>query len=547
MWPANWNTIGRQITTAESLYTAIREEDHQQVRNLVAIDDPNLNPMKNESTRSQAVREALEKVSSWYLRSFTNADRELSKLPAILHELLENGGADHVVRYRFAASTTILHRLSRQKFDRTNVDEIFAVLANLSLAKLNDLIVAANDGGASFIHCSFAWGGFRGCFKPFLPKALQPLTTICNMQDDHGNLPLHIKQRDPGVFNFLLQHTENPFTLNHDQQTPLHTLVTKFHLWEDDYVPDPEDGFYQVHSLLLRLGGVQDVIKSVRDAEGRTLLHLCSDLRILRELTKPKYGFLTLIDGQDAEGRTPLVHAISCGCYHGDGDNPPHFSPSMWFVAEHFILCGADVSINDRFGRNALHWLLDAVDESIQHSENDRVPPGPWVVTRALRNCRMARRLTTRLLMKGVGVDDQDLDGTSAKSLAEEYWDRWEKSGMFKPCIWTTYCKEVSSLYSFFSPNSYDKENFLVINYHDTDYQEATSPELARLRSEFRRSGLGKHSPPGEWAEVTCRIIKGDLETLVNAIQNKSTGKRKRNSISGSVSGQGFAGSGIMM
>ena len=122
MWPANWNTIGRQITTAESLYTAIREEDHQQVRNLVAIDDPNLNPMKNESTRSQAVREALEKVSSWYLRSFTNADRELSKLPAILHELLENGGADHVVRYRFAASTTILHRLSRQKFDRTNVD-----------------------------------------------------------------------------------------------------------------------------------------------------------------------------------------------------------------------------------------------------------------------------------------------------------------------------------------------------------------------------------------------------------------------------------------
>ena len=37
-------------------------------------------------------------------------------------------------------------------------------------------------------------------------------------------------------------------------------------------------------------------------------------------------------------------------------------------------------------------------------------------------------------------------------------------------------------------------------------------------------------------AEVICKIIKEDLETMVNSIRSKSTRKRKRDSTSDSVS-----------
>ena len=168
--PANWNRR-RQNKNAESLYTAIMSEKHQQVRKLLAIDNPSLSPMKNESTRSRAVHKALEKVSKLYNRCQRKPPTagELSKFPAILHDLLENGGADHTVRYRFDCSGSILHKLSRHV--PTNVHEIFAVLANLPLTKLSDLIVAVNDGGASFIHHSFELPGFRKCFEPLRKPA----------------------------------------------------------------------------------------------------------------------------------------------------------------------------------------------------------------------------------------------------------------------------------------------------------------------------------------------------------------------------------------
>jgi len=142
---------------------------------------------------------------------------------------------------------------------------------------------------------------------------------------------------------------------------------------------------------------------------------------MLRLLTKPEYGFLAMIDTQDEEGRTPLVFVISRGRgreYYGDEHNP--FYPSMWFVAEHFISCGADVSINDRFGRNALHWLLDAVDECIgeyREEFHEETVPSDMAI-QALRDCRMARRLTTILLTKGVGVDDQDVGGGKRQGLS---------------------------------------------------------------------------------------------------------------------------------
>jgi len=519
--------------------------------------------MKNESTCSRAVCELFEEVYKLYDRSETTND-ELSKFPAILRTLLENGGADHIVRYRDHNMGTILHKLPRSRSRHTHVREMLAVLANLPLTGLSDLIVAVNDAGTSFLHHSFESHSFRTWLEPLLPRAIEPLITICNMQDDNGNIPLHIWHQDRRVFNFLLEHTKHPFTLNYKQRTPLHTLMAEFSSWDLDGMR--EDRLHRVR-LLLHSGDVQEV-KSVRDAEGYTLLHLWpwSDVQGLRELTKPQYGFLTLIDAQDAEGRTPLVHAISRGCCWGGAHPDPEyrssFSPSMWFAAEHFILCGANVRINDRFGRNALHWLLDAVDECIQQhrAEFCKETVAGYTVIRALRDCRMARRLTTRMLMKGVGVDDQDVDGTSPKSLAEDYWDRWEKFGIFKPCRWITDPGHGSFLVELMSPGSYNgevwadrEEGIIDIG---VEYQEAISPELARLRSDLRGSGLDGRSSREEWAEVICKIIKGDLETLVNAIKNKSTNKRKRDSISGSGSvprgprvlgAPEFAGSGITM
>jgi len=537
MGPANWNSMGRrQNQTAESLYAAIKKGDHQQVRKLVAIDNPDLNPMKNESICSRAVHEALVKATALYsqyklqdyeARKLTTL--ELSKFPAILQELLENGGADHAARYRFANSDTILHQLARNA--HTNLHEVLAVLANLPLTMLSQLILTINSIGESFIHRPFQYNDFRQVFKPLLSKALQPLITICNVQDSLGNIPLHFHQHDWSIFNFLLNHTQNPFTLNHKKRTPLHTLVIGFNRWEVDL----EDRLHRIR-LLLRSGDIQGM-KNIRDTEGRdtegrTLLHLCSDLQMLRLLTKPEYGFLAMIDTRDEEGRTPLVLVVSRGRgreSYGDELNP--FWPSMWFVAEHFISCGADVSINDRFGRSALHWLLDAVDECIgeYREEFHKETVHTYMAIQALRDCRMARRLTTILLTKGVGVDNQDVDGSCAKALAEDYWHRWEKSGMFKPSNWII--SQVPKLCAFISPGPFASEDWYEMELR-IEYSEATSPELARLRSELRGSGLDRNSPPVEWAEVIGRIVKGDLETLVNAIMNKSTRKRKRGSAS---------------
>jgi len=119
------------------------------------------------------------------------------------------------------------------------------------------------------------------------------------------------------------------------------------------------------------------------------------------------------------------------------------------------------------------------------------------------------------------------LGGASAKALAEDYWDRWEKSGMFKSRNWII--SEVPELCAFVSPGPFASQEWYDM-FPRIEYSEATSPELARLRSELRGRGLHRNSPPGEWVEVIGRIVKGDLETLVNAIMNKSTQKRKRGS-----------------
>jgi len=460
-------------------------------------------------------------VRSLYSNHKSNSKScELSKFPAIFHELLENGGADHIVRYRFGDSKTILHHLSLYA-DATNAHEILAVLANLPLTSLSELILAVNNDGASFIHHSFASSGFRKFFKPLLPKALQSLITLCNTQDDSGNIPLHFEQSDP-VFNFLLKYTQNPFTLNHRQRSPLHILVATFKSWQTC-----RDHQFVHIQLLLRSKGVQEV-KHVRHTKGQTLLHLCSDLQVLRELTKPQYGFLDMINAQDDEGQTPLVQVISHGRTYNSDFRPGYYYPSMWFVAEHFISCGADVSINDRFGRSALHWLLEAVDGCVAEFREGSCLEASTAI-QALRDYRMARRLNAILLTKGVGVDDQDVDGVSAKALAEDYWDRWEESGIFKPRI----ISEHSALCLFISLGC------SITSWWDyptgIEYKEATSPEMARLRSELRGSGLNEDSPQVEWAELISRIIKGDLEALVNAIRSKSTRKRKRNPASGSA------------
>jgi len=169
---------------------------------------------------------------------------ELSKFPAILQEFLENGGAVHAARYRFPCLGTILHKLPMQAYP--NVQEILVVLGNLPLTVLNQLIITVNNRGESFIHRTLKFNDFRQFFKPLLSKALQPLITICNVQDARGNIPLHYHQHDWGIFNFLLNHTQNLFTLNHSQCTPLHKLLTGSNRWEGDL----DDRCHRIQLLL---------------------------------------------------------------------------------------------------------------------------------------------------------------------------------------------------------------------------------------------------------------------------------------------------------
>ena len=65
---------------------------------------------------------------------------------------------------------------------------------------------------------------------------------------------------------------------------------------------------------------------------------------------------------------------------------------------------------------------------------------------------------------------------------------------------------------------------------------EDKCPELALLRSQLRGYGLKIDSTYEQGAEVVCRIIKEDLEALINAIRKKSTRKQMRDLTSDSGS-----------
>lgn len=477
----------------EKLFEAIRQGNLEDVRSLL---ENELSPMNLKNIRSEALHEFTKCSDS----------TSLDTILAILKLLLEHGAS--INWRRPSDGRTILHLAAREQWihrewylERKSIHmmafDIILKQETIPRHEIQTLVTALDNNGGSFLHTEPKYELYPYVLK-LMPAYPTELITIVNKQDHDGNIPLHYGSLDLGLLRFFLQHSHDVCLQNNKQQTPFFTIMC-----------NEQPASEQQIKLVMDAGGAKG-IGQIKDHRLQTVLYRYHrDRDIFQHLLDPKYNFN--LNEQDINGRTPLIwHILKC---------IPNFVRHVHAAWGLIVYSQTDVNVNikDSDGKTALYYLVENLFYRFLRPNYLGIQLSEEGLQDLVRYCRMARVLTQLLVNNKADVEAQDNNGMSIIMLARREWGFCLKSLFFD-----AYAVQLPHNFNWDHKWVYDWWGLTADMLIPTMSVIDKDPELEAAR---RASNSER-----EWAdaEALCRIMKKDLQLLMDTLERGYSRNRKR-------------------